>query len=65
MQGGVCILVGFLIHSMFVGAVPVRQGQDIRAEQTARPAVDPTIVNEINSDENTTWYDTSRFHKIG
>jgi hypothetical protein len=43
------------LYGLLVGAIPVRQGQQIAAELNERPAISPLLVNEVNSDENMTW----------
>ncbi len=49
------LLACVCLQCHLVAGVPVRLGQDIDAILTERPALNPALVHEINSDENITW----------
>ncbi len=49
------VLACVCLQCHLVAGVPVRLEQDIEAILTERPALNPALVHEINSDENMTW----------
>jgi hypothetical protein len=49
------LLACVLLQCHLAVSVPVRVGQDVDAVLAEIPALNPSLVNEVNADENMTW----------